>query len=293
MPEASQEAEMEEKPTSLSFVIFLNHPRELTQATMLAGVAKGWRLSPEQSAKLKLGQDDHQFTIHYQGTDFLVETASEPWMEDQPQIIEETADLRMREMLRHVTSYLVVTVDNDFKDEDAQQQTVDNALRLLSGFTDAKDTLAIFDDDSGDFNYFNDEVQETLCGEEPESSFAVEVTPPAVTRKPDAPEMQAAISEARRRWPEFAKNFRDYAEERSPFLLQARFGFADKPECLWAEVLSIHANKISALLKSDPSPASSLNKGDTVEIPLSEVLDWIYPEEDSAKVGGFTLDLRF
>lgn len=281
--------EPEQTKDSHAYVLFLNKPRKLTVESLRAGLAKGWQLTPEVAGKLKIKEAEGEFTVHFQGVDYLVDAAPVPWMEDQPQVIEEATDLRMKEMLRHVTSHLAVTVDHHFPNEGAQQQAADNQLRLLGGLIEPEHTLAVYDDDNGDFNYLNGEVQAALTGENPHECFDLQVTPPAMLIDPQQPAMQAAIAEARRCWPEFAKNFREYSEERAPFLIKSGFGEGTKREYLWLEVFAIQSGKIRASLKSDPSQTSRLSKGEELEIPLSELADWMYPDEDGSSVGGFSL----
>ena len=287
----STEEAKEDEPEVLSFVLFLKQPRKLSKQGIVAAVTKAWMLTPEAAGKLDLSRKDENFLLRHENLEFLIEATSEPWLEDQPQVIEASTDLRMKDMLRRVKGHLAISVENQFNSEDERDAAVTNCLHLLAAFIDFSDTLAIYDDESGDFNYVNDEVRATLAGDDPLTSFEIEVAPPVTQIDSNDPAMQAAIAEARRRWPEFAKNFRDYSDSRGPYLVKSGFGKAGEQEYMWSEVLEIRSGTISAILKNEPLHQPKLSLGDKVAIPLSTLGDWVYPDDEGAKIGAFTMDV--
>ena len=288
-PPAEEAAD--EEPEVLAFVLFLKQPRKLTKQGIVAAVTKAWNLTPEAAGKLDLHRKAGNYHFRHENLDFQIESTPEPWLEDQPQIVEESTDLRMKDMLRRVKGHLAISIDNQFKSDDERDAAVTNCLHLLAAFIDFSDTLAIYDDENGDFNYINNEVRDTLAGDDPLASFEVEVTPPVTQIDSQDPAMQAAIAEARRRWPEFARNFRDFSDSRGPFLVKSGFGKAPDQEYMWSEVLEIRSGTISAILKNEPLHQPKLSIGDKVEIPLSTLGDWVYPDEEGAKIGAFTMDV--
>ncbi len=279
----------EEEPEVLAFVLFLKQPRKLSKQSIVAAVTKAWQLTPESAGKLDLRRKDGNYLLRHENLEVLIESKPEPWLEDQPQVIEESSDLRMKGMLRRVKGHLAISIDNQFTSDDERDAAVTNCLHLLAAFIDFSDTLAIYDDESGDFNYVNDEVREMLAGDDPLNSFEIEVAPPVTQINANDPAMEAAIAEARRRWPEFSKNFRDYSDSRGPFLVKSGFGKAGEQEYMWSEVLEIRSGTISAILKNEPLHQNNLSLGDKIEIPLSTLGDWVYPDEEGAKIGAFTM----
>ena len=287
--EAAEENAYEDTAT-FSYALFLKKPRKLTKESIQEAMQKGWGLEKSAAEKIRITGEKTEFTVRFQGVSYLVESANQPWLEDQEQIIAESGDRRMREMLRSVRANVSVTIDNKFKSEEDLDLALENAVHLLTGLIDLEDTLAVYDDDSGDFNYVDKEVMEALAGDDPLSAFEIEVMPPAVAVDPKNPALQAAVAEAHRRWPEFSKQFRDHGTTRGPFIVKAELGEEGHREFLWCEVMTIMPGKIRAILKSEPTAAVNLAKGDQVSIPLQEITDWVYPDEEGEKVGAFTLD---
>jgi uncharacterized protein YegJ (DUF2314 family) len=280
----------EEESATFSYALFLKKPRKLTKEAIQGAMQVGWGLEKSAVEKIRITGEKKEFTVRFQGVSYLVESANQPWLEDQEQIIEESGDRRMREMLRSVKANVSVTVDNKFKNEEDRDVALENAVHLLTGLIDLEDTLAVYDDDSGDFNYVDKEVMEALAGDDPLSAFEIEVMPPAVALDPKNPAIQTAVAEAHRRWPEFSKQFRDHGTSRGPFIVKTELGQEGHREALWCEVMTIMPGKIRAILKSEPTVAVNLAKGDQVTIPLDEITDWVYPDEEGEKVGAFTLD---
>ena len=102
--------------------------------------------------------------------------------------------------------------------------------------------------------------------------------------------MDAAVDEARNRWPEFASAFskRTGAEGES-FIAKFRFPVPNDPESgehMWIEVESIDDDNVSGILLNDPVEISGLRNGDKVTRSLSELSDWLYATESGSE-GGF------
>lgn len=286
-------AEAEETDAgSFSYALFLKAQRKLTRADVEAAMIKTWQLDKESVGKIKLTETASEFTIRFQGASFLIKTEQRPWLEDQKQIIDESSDRHMNAMLRQVTSNLSITVEGPFKSDQALDLANENAVRLLSGFIDLKDTLAIYDDDTGDFNYINQEVVDAMRADDPLSAFTIEVIPPVGNDNLKTPAYLAAVAEAKRRWPEFAKNFRDHGTTRGPFIVKAKFTSGEQSEFLWMEVMGVMPGKITGVLKTSPTKLPMGLEGDQVTVPLTEMVDWVYPDEEGEKVGAFTLDVK-
>lgn len=91
----------------------------------------------------------------------------------------------------------------------------------------------------------------------------------------DDPRMQAAVDEARRRWPEFLKAF----ENRGPhdiFAVKAPFTDGEITESMWVNVESIEGGGVSGMLANEPLDIASLAQGDQVCVTAGEICDWGY-----------------
>ena len=110
---ASEEA-AEDEPEVLAFVLLLKQPRKLSKQGIVAAVTKAWQLTPETAGKLDLRKKEGNHLLRHENLEFLIESNPEPWLEDQPQVIEKSTDLRMKDMLRRVKGHLAISIDNHF-----------------------------------------------------------------------------------------------------------------------------------------------------------------------------------
>lgn len=104
------------------------------------------------------------------------------------------------------------------------------------------------------------------------------------------PEMNAAIAEARQRWPEFVAAFAARKEGDS-FLAKYPFTTAEGPlEHIWLVVTEITPDKVDGTINNEPYGHIGHQLGDQVTIPSRDISDWAYTTEGSKEVvGGFTI----
>ena len=99
--------------------------------------------------------------------------------------------------------------------------------------------------------------------------------------------MQAAVEEARRRWPEFVTAF----ETRGPGQgsVKCPITAGGNTEFIWIEVTAIENDTIYGTLANDPMDLGSLRLGSRVKASAGELNDWIYFDEADSMHGGFTI----
>lgn len=105
------------------------------------------------------------------------------------------------------------------------------------------------------------------------------------------PEMNAAIAEARRRWPEFAAAFAGRKKGDS-FLAKYPFATTEGPlEHIWLEVTEITADQqVIGNINNEPYGHIGHKLGDRVTVPSREISDWAYTRDGSKIIeGGFTI----
>lgn len=290
--EKAKEEPAEEESEFFTYVVFLPSPREHSTAKVKEWAAAGFANDHETAAKFKVRKSEGGYQIVIGKFSLEVEFGDEPWLGDVDQIISESKDKRLREMLRKAKAYVSITLEDNFDDdEEAREAAEATLLRVLSGFAALSDSLAVYDDNSGDFNYVNAEVIETLAGDDPLSAFEIEVMPPVIMVDGDSEEMKSAIAEARRRWPEFVLAFKQTGKDVGPFLIKAEFKDRNDSEFMWCEVAGISGGRVSAVLKNEPVTLKSVAAEDKVELPVSRIVDWIYANTEGERVGGFTMDL--
>jgi antitoxin MazE len=103
------------------------------------------------------------------------------------------------------------------------------------------------------------------------------------------PEMEAAIAEAKRRWPEFAAHFsrRDLKND-VPFIVKAPFGKGDNEEFMWVSVEAIDSDLVRGKLANQPHRIPDMYDGQEVTVPVSAIMDWMCVDERKQAVGGWT-----
>ncbi|RYG29545.1 DUF2314 domain-containing protein [bacterium] len=86
--------------------------------------------------------------------------------------------------------------------------------------------------------------------------------------------MNAAIDEARSRWPEFVAHFARRGSD-DGFLVKARFGDGDGAEHMWLTVDAADEEGVAGILQSQPFVLPRPRQGDAVRVERERVSDWI------------------
>ena len=105
---------------------------------------------------------------------------------------------------------------------------------------------------------------------------------------PDDAEMNAAIAEARRRWPEFVAALRAKPDVERYVKLAWRDG--EEVEHIWAKVERVEDGKVTATIDNQPRSVRNLKQGQRVTVAEAEVEDWLW-QEGGKMVGGFTVEV--
>jgi uncharacterized protein YegJ (DUF2314 family) len=104
------------------------------------------------------------------------------------------------------------------------------------------------------------------------------------------PAMDTAIAHARASVGHLVTRIRDSGPVGA--LVKARFGTGDEVEHMWIDSLSLHGNYFTGRLANEPVSLGNLKIGDSVQVAVDEISDWMLLE-DGVLIGGFTiLELR-
>ena len=99
-------------------------------------------------------------------------------------------------------------------------------------------------------------------------------------------DMNAAIEEARQRWPQFVTAWNN-RQGSCMFLVKARFEEPDGVEHMWIRVDRIEGDKITGELGNQPGIYRKAKQGDSVTVEQSQLSDWAYITKSESD-GGFT-----
>ncbi len=112
---------------------------------------------------------------------------------------------------------------------------------------------------------------------------------PVVNVEKDDAEMNAAIAEARQRWPELLAAYREHKGES----YAVKYPFPTKNggnEHIWISVTNIEGDSVTGLIDNEPVNDIGHKNGDSVTVPGKELSDWMYmPPGSKDYVGGFTI----
>lgn len=104
----------------------------------------------------------------------------------------------------------------------------------------------------------------------------------------DDPEMVAAIAKARATLPQFWQVFEKPERSESGFSLKVKITDKRGTEHFWAIDIERHDGKILATINNDPDIVKTVKLGDRIEIPETDISDWLYMR-DRKMVGNETL----
>lgn len=108
-----------------------------------------------------------------------------------------------------------------------------------------------------------------------------------VTIEDNDPRLVAATEEARRRWPEFQKAFRDRGTNRRCFV-KVRVDAEPKGyEYLWVEADQVSGDTVWGRVNSTPMHTTKVREGQPLTLRISEVWDWAVSQGDRIVAGGF------
>jgi uncharacterized protein YegJ (DUF2314 family) len=159
---------------------------------------------------------------------------------------------------------------------------------LMSKLVDSN-TLALLIPDQERIYPSGEKLEEHLKSDDPFAAVTEENYAPVVAVDSEDPRMQAAVEEARRRWPEFVAAF----ESRGPgqFSVKCPVTAGGNTEFIWIEVTAIENETIYGTLANDPMDLGHFKLGSRVTALAGELNDWIFFDETDSMHGGFTIQV--
>ena len=292
-----------EEPESLiSLVFFLEGSREVTEDNIRQCVshALGVDLSKDdeedgysiiQYSPPTVGATPiENFMVKVPDGVFSVMFSNRPYISDPVKFARDSIrDKRLRTAVEKHSAWISVDLmDNDVDSSHDAYAIIGKILGSMSG----PDCLAVYCPEIQRCNEFDPSQIETLMGGNPLTIFEEPTFEPVIEVPDDDPRMAAAEKVARNRWPEFVEAFNEKSlEDADKFIVKAEFTEGTRSEFMWVTVTSIESGQIKGILTNDPHELVEVYRGAKVELPLARLNDWIYPGEDGAPVGGFTLDI--
>lgn len=297
MPPPGSEEDDAEKPM-ISLVLLRSRPRYLEAnwlATLLSDV---WdiKLASDKDAPdadgFVAGEHPpfHIFITKPVFGMFVLHNVDQPYFDDPEEAARQVGNLRVVEVISNHQSWLsldFIRSSNDQLPEQAAYQLIGKAIAALAD----DETLALMAPGYRYFNFWSSNLEEQLTGPDPLSVFREEVKAPVIG-VPDGDSIEQAIAEARRRWPEFVSAFQDRPPDDKRFIVKAPFTSEDgDTEHMWLEVFGLEPEYVHGHLMNEPFHNKKLKKGSQVEVPVSEISDWLCPDDQGNAKGNFTANI--
>lgn len=280
----------------ISLVLLLKQPKYLEAAVLAEVLKSAWNLPFEVGqGDAEEGKDDKAkpfvvgesplFMVSAGDAMFVVHNHGTGYFSDVDKLAEKIPDLRQRKLVTDQQAWL--SVDCIWTADGTRESQYPRIARAIAELAD--DTvLGLFQPETDRLVPWEESLEARLRkGENLDDLFRSDKVP-VVQVSDDDPRMKAAVAEARHRWPEFAAAFK----ARQPgghYAVKAPITREDNTEFIWLEVIGLEPEYIHGTLANDPVDLGGLKIGDQVEVPLSDLNDWgFYQEEGDEPVGLFT-----
>ena len=273
--------------THVSLVMLQRTPRFLDDQLLAAIASSAWDIIPAQNnnAGQFVASEGRSLMINSAYGFFSVRTVDHPFWKQPEKVAVHLNDVRAQRAMREHLGWISVDLVGPAKSE-IRTHAYAKIARLLAELADA-DTLAILQPDTGSFRVWDNTVAEILRGDTPLDCFSISNVAPVVQVSSDDPLMITAITEARKRWPEFARVFSTRHPEQH-FSVKAPITRDGQTEHIWVDVTGITNEFVRGKLGNAPIDLPGLELGDPVSVPIAIIEDWIYVLSDQP-VGGFTI----
>ncbi|MBN9691641.1 MAG: DUF2314 domain-containing protein [Verrucomicrobia bacterium] len=216
---------------------------------------------------------------------FMVHNNSEPYFSEPEKMADQNRDRRLRQVLEENRAWLAVDLMvslDPTQSREAHYPAIAQLIAALAG----PECQAIYRPETGQFNHWDDSLEEKLKGPNALELFAEPTRLPVIEVPDDDPRMVAAVAEARQRWPEFVAAFQ--ARSGNHFSVKAPISRDGNTEFIWIEVDELQPDQILGRLGNDPVDLGGMKSGDPVSVPISKINDWVYLQEEQP-FGMFTV----
>lgn len=302
------DADEDDDQPFLSLVLLFREPVYLEPDSLARMASRAWganvevateddadeELDAEQKRSLLVGESPHFFCAHWPGL-FLIHNLDDPYFDDSDAVADSVREIRVSQAIEQHRAWVAVDIVQWFGDDSAEdkRQAYRLIARLLAELAD-ENCLAIVDPTDGRVFLYDPTTEEKLRSDDPLAALSDWYYPPVLAIEADDPELQAAVNEARQRWPEFVAAFesryeRD-ADDEPPFLVKAPFTDGEHVEYMWVRVTGIENEIVYGVLENTPANVRSVNEGHRVRVRLDNLNDWMCIL-DGQPAGAFTVQV--
>jgi uncharacterized protein YegJ (DUF2314 family) len=277
----------------VAFVWLLDEPRLLDAPTLQRIVERelGARIAvdpPEgedgpESGGFVVGRPP-SFMIRLGQHMLLANCLPVPYLKDPQRAAERIEELRLRQAVAGHRAWVSVDLLGDYEGE-ALAEGLRIIGRLAAALADER-CLALYLPHANQLLPYDADLPEQLRAPDPMAALGWAMSP-VVAVDGDAPALQAAVAEARRRWPEFVAAFQAPKPGQAHFAVKLPVTDGRNTEFIWVGVTAIEGDEIVGDLANQPVDLRFMKEGDRVRGKVADLNDWAWLEGDQM-VGGFT-----
>lgn len=241
----------------------------------------------EEPKSMIVGESPHYLCMHWPGV-FAIHHVDAPYFDEPEEVAGAVPELRARQAIEEHSAWLSIDLIQWFGEDDGNREAYRLMGRLLAEVAD-ENTLAIVDPGEGWIVVYDPETEAKLRSDDPLAALRQRYYAPVIDVEEDDAAMQAAVAEARRRWPEFVDAFENRdPDAETPFSVKVPFTDGEHTEFMWVEVSGIENDVIYGTLGNEPVNVRNVAIGDRVRANVEDLGDWLYVADDEA-VGGFSI----
>jgi len=279
----------EKKRPLISFVLLLREPRYLETTILAQILSSAWGGDYSCNDKEKNGEfvvgESPVFMIKSPQGIFMLNNFAGPYIDQSPEAIAaEIDELRLRKAMEEHKAWLSVDLMHTFDSQVAPESTYPQIANLIAELA-GPDCLAIYNPQSRKINVWDSSLEQKLRGPNPLQDFSQPTFVPVTAVESEDPRMEAAVAEARARWPEFVQAFNQ--RDGRLFSIKAPITAGDCTEFIWVKVTGLEPEYIHGTLGNEPVDLQGLKMDDPIEIPLKDLNDWAFMRKGEP-VGLFT-----
>lgn len=269
----------------ISLVLLLRRPRHL-EANMVARYAElvwntpfatptGNHTEAQQDQPLGpwvMGQSPI-FMVSAPDGMFVVHNHDRPYFDRPEEAAEKVHELRQRKIILENRGWLAVDL-MQLADPSATRESAYPAIARFIAELAGPDCQAIFQPATARLNPWDDSLEAKLRSGQVTEVLADPTLVPVIEVPDDDPRMQAAVAEARQRWPEFVTAFA--ARDGEHYAVKAPVTAGGNTEFIWVQVESVEGDRITGTLGNEPVDLGDLREGSSVTVSANDLADWAF-----------------
>jgi uncharacterized protein YegJ (DUF2314 family) len=273
----------------ISVVLHFREPMPLTEGVLHAAVTRAWGRDVRKDRKEYISSLPPICFVKFDGMMLLLTNTKKPYCpaEHLEQALSEFSELRQKKIVTEHKAFLSIDLQDP---KDLRKSVKDDCYRrmcrLAAEFLN-DNCMGVYLPETGHLRPYDGEVKHALRSDRPLKEITKWGEAPVIVIEDDDPRLQAAVAEARRRWPDFLQALNGRSPNQD-FGVKAFFTDGEHGEWMWVAVSSIDGEAIQGKLGNAPVEVRDVHEGDTVTVQTSAIGDWIYSSGEQL-VGGFSL----